>query len=193
MDYLFTHLLFHPHTRDTNASLTPTNHQLNIYDGSGVTTNAVGNITVTPLPLGGGGVGSDGTMRDRLSRSISPSRSVCLFLFIFFPPSYSCCVLNHGADRVGNTASTVDTVISRHIGVDSIVNFNFDSRTIPGVVDSDLTAVADYWSHWHFSLFSAEQIERAEQCGHSVPFTESKMRWQLQHRCLTQGPCDTAA
>ena len=106
---------------------------------------------------------------------------------------HSCLGLDHGADRVGNTASTVDTVISRHIGVDSIVNFNFDSRTIPRVVDSDLTAVADYWSHWHFSLFSEEQIERAEQCGQSVPFTESKMRWQLQHRCLTQGPCDTAS
>jgi len=116
---------------------------------------------------------------------------VCLFLFI--DRITSIVVLDDGADRVGNTASTVDTVISRNIGVDSIVHFNFDSRTSPGVVDSDLTAVADYWSHWHFSLFSEEHIERAEQCGQSVPFTESKMRWQLQHRCLTQGPCDTAA
>jgi len=39
--------------------------------------------------------------------------------------------LDHGADRVGNTASTVDTEIPRNIAVDSIVHFNFDSRTIP--------------------------------------------------------------
>jgi hypothetical protein len=166
VDYLFTHLLFHPHTRDTNVSLTPTNHQLNIYDGSGVTTNAVGNITVTPLPLGGGGVGSDGTMRDRLSRSISPSRSVCLFLFIDrFTPIVG---PDHGADRVGNISSTVGAVVSRNIAVDSIVDFNYDSRTSPVLVDSDLTGVADYRSHWHSSLFSEEQIELPEQCGQSV-------------------------
>ena len=58
-------------------------------------------------------------------------------------------VLDHGADRVGNTASTVDTVISRHIGVDSIVHFNYKGRTSPRVVDSHLTAVADYRSHWY--------------------------------------------
>ena len=50
-------------------------------------------------------------------------------------------VLDHGADRGGNISSTVDTVISRHIGVDSIVHFNYKGRTSPGVVDSDLTAV----------------------------------------------------
>ena len=82
----------------------------------------------------------------------------------------------HGADRVGNISSTVDTVVSRNIAVDSIVNFNYDSRTSPILVDSDLTVVADYRSHWHSSLFSEEQIELPEQCGHSVPFTESKMR-----------------
>ena len=86
-------------------------------------------------------------------------------------------VLDHGADRVGNISSTVDTEISRNIAVDSIVNFNFDSRTSPGVVDSDLTVIADYRSHWHSSLFSEEHIEAAEQCGQSVPcITESKMR-----------------
>ena len=99
----------------------------------------------------------------------------------------------HGADRVGNISSTVDTVVSRNIAVDSIVNFNFKGRTSPILVDSDLTVVADYRSHWHSSLFSEEQIELPEQCGQSVPFTESKMRWQLKQRCLTQGPCDTAA
>ena len=108
---------------------------------------------------------------------------MCLFLFI---DRISLVVLDHGADRGGNISSTVDTEISRNIAVDSIVHFNFKGRTIPVVVDSDLTAVADYWSHWHFSLFSEEHIEAAEQCGQSVPFTESKMRWQLQHRCLTQ-------
>ena len=121
-------------------------------------------------------------MRDRLSRSISPSRSVCLFLLI---DRITLVVLDHGADRVGNTARTVDTEISRHIGVDSVVNFNFKGRRSPRVVDSDLTAVADYRSHWHFSLFSEEQIELPEQCGHTFPcITESKMRWQLKHRCL---------
>ena len=102
-------------------------------------------------------------------------RSVCLFLFI--DRITSIVGFDHGADRVGNISSTVETVISRNIAVDSIVNFNFDSRTSQGVVDSDLTAVADYWSHWHFSLFSEEHIELPEQCGQSVPCrTESKMR-----------------
>ena len=194
-------------------------------------------------------------MRDRLSRSISPSRSVCLLLLI--GGNHSCCRsnsladieytgdcpasiryrsdgrqphhyrtvhktsqivnppyrrkelclgfpcqlhldrnhrltidysyfslrvtpvvgLDHGADRVGNISSTVDTVISRHIGVDSIVHFNYKGRTSPGVVDSDLTVVADYRSHWHSSLFSEEQLDLPEQCGQSVPCrTESKMR-----------------
>jgi hypothetical protein len=69
-----------------------------------------------------------------------------LFLFI---GRISLVVLDHGADRVGNISSTVDTEISRNIAVDSIVHFNFKGRTSPRVVDSDLTAVADYWSHWH--------------------------------------------
>ena len=77
--------------------------------------------------------------------------------------------IDHGADRVGNIYSTVYTVVSRNIAVNSIVSFNLNSRTSPVLVDPDLTGIADYRSHWESSPRAATIAARASTTSATMP------------------------